>query len=33
MRRPSLLDRYPSIAMWALLILWLATGIAEGMGY
>ena len=33
MNRPSFLTRYPSLAPLALLVLWLAVGIAEGLGY
>jgi hypothetical protein len=33
MRRPSFLDRNPSLAILAVFVLWLAVGIAEGMGY
>jgi len=33
MNRPSFLDRHPSLAILAVFALWLAVGIAEGMGY
>jgi hypothetical protein len=33
MNRPSFLTRYPSLAPLALLVLWFAVGIAEGLGY
>lgn len=33
MNRPSFLDRHPSLAVAFLFLLWLALGIAEGMGY
>ena len=33
MNRPSFLDRHPSLAILAVCVLWLAVGIAEGMGY
>jgi hypothetical protein len=33
MMRPTFLDRHPSLAPIALLVLWFAVGIAEGAGY
>jgi hypothetical protein len=33
MNRPSFLDRHPSLAIAFMFVLWLAIGIAEGMGY
>jgi hypothetical protein len=33
MHRPSFLDRYPLTVVLFLFVLWLAVGIAEGMGY
>jgi hypothetical protein len=33
MRRPSFLDRHPSLAVLFMFVLWIALGIAEGMGY
>ena len=33
MDRPSFLDRHPSFALVALLALWFAVGIMEGLGY
>ena len=33
MNRPSFLSRYPSVAPIALLVLWFAVGILEGLGY
>ena len=33
MNRPSFLDRHPSVAPIALLVLWFAVGIAEGLGW
>jgi hypothetical protein len=33
MNRPSFLDRHPSLVLAFLFALWLALGIAEGMGY
>ena len=33
MNRPSFLDRHPALAVAFLFALWLALGIAEGMGY
>lgn len=32
MRRPSFLDRHPSLAITFVFVLWLAVGVAEGMG-
>jgi hypothetical protein len=32
MNRPSFLDRHPALAPLLLLFLWLAVGVAEGMG-
>jgi hypothetical protein len=33
MTRPSFLDRHPSLATLGMFLLWLALGIAEGLGY
>ena len=33
MSRPSFLDRHPSLVVLFLFLLWLALGIAEGLGY
>jgi hypothetical protein len=33
MRRPSFLDRHPGLALLGMLLLWLALGLAEGLGY
>jgi hypothetical protein len=33
MTRPPFLDRHPSLAILGMFVLWLALGIAEGMGY
>ena len=33
MTRPSVLDRHPSLAIAFMFVLWLALGIAEGLGY
>ena len=33
MNRPSFLDRHPALAVLFMLLLWLALGLAEGMGY
>jgi hypothetical protein len=33
MSRPSFLDRHPSLAILGMFLLWLALGIAEGLGY
>lgn len=33
MNRPSFLDRHPALALLCMLLLWLALGLAEGMGY
>jgi ABC-type proline/glycine betaine transport system permease subunit len=32
MDRPSFLDRHPSFALFALLVLWFGIGILEGLG-
>ena len=33
MNRPSFLDRHPSLAILGMFLLWLALGLAEGLGY
>ena len=33
MTRPSVLDRHPELAILGLFLLWLALGLAEGLGY
>jgi len=33
MSRPSFLDRHPSLAILGMFLLWLALGVAEGLGY
>jgi len=33
MTRPSFLDRHPALAILGMFLLWLALGIAEGLGY
>ena len=33
MIRPSFLDRHPSLAILGMFLLYLALGIAEGLGY
>lgn len=33
MNRPSFLDRHPSLAIAFMFVLWLALGIAEGLGF
>ena len=33
MNRPSFLDRHPALALLFMLLLWLALGLAEGMGW
>ena len=33
MTRPSFLDRHPSLAILGMFLLWLALGIAEGLGF
>jgi hypothetical protein len=33
MTRPSFLDRYPIVGPIAVVVVWLAMGILEGLGY
>jgi hypothetical protein len=33
MTRPLFLDRHPALTILAMFLLWLALGIAEGLGY